>query len=159
MQGDITGLCVDGIVNPANSYGYMGGGVAAALKEAGGEEIELEAISHAPIPIGHAILTTAGTLKASYIIHSPTMAQPAEKIDASNVKEATWAALEAADERHLKKIAIPGMGTGEGEVPKRKAAEAMIETIVNFNEQYLVEAILIDKDQEMVDEWKRLITP
>ena len=73
------------------------------------------------------------------------MEQPAALIDAGNVQEATRAALECADENGLKKIAIPGMGTGVGGVPVDKAAVAMLQAIVNFNEQSLEEVILIDK--------------
>lgn len=154
-QGDITNLAIDAIVNAANSYGYMGGGVAGAIKRIGGQEIEMEAVSYAPIPIGSAIITTAGRLKCKHIIHSPTMEQPASLIDVGNVIEATRAALECADENNLKIIAIPGMGTGVGGIPKDKAAKAMLEVIINFNEKSLQEVILIDRNKEMVDEWNK----
>lgn len=152
-QGDITPLQVDAIVNAANSYGYMGGGVAGAIKRKGGHEIEIEAVSQAPIPVGSAVMTTAGRLKCKHIIHAPTMEQPASLIDVGNVKEAVRAALECAEEKNLKIIAIPGMGTGVGGVPLNKAAKAMLEVIVNFNEKSLEEVILIDRNKEMVDEW------
>jgi len=154
-QGDITELAIDAIVNAANSYGYMGGGVAGAIKRIGGQEIETEAVSKAPIPIGEAIITSAGNLKCKHVIHSPTMEQPASLIDINNVKEATRAALECADENNLKTIAIPGMGTGVGGVPRDKAAKAMLETIINFNEKSLQEVILIDRNKEMVGEWNK----
>lgn len=153
--GDITEQEVDAIVNAANSYGYMGGGVAGAIKRIGGQEIEIEAVSKAPIPIGSAVITTAGRLKCRYVIHAPTMEQPASLIDVNNVKEATRAALECADENNLKIIAMPGLGTGVGGVPRDKAAKAMLETIINFEEKNIKEAILIDKNKEMVDEWNR----
>lgn len=155
LKGDITALDVDAIVNAANSYGYMGGGVAGAIKRMGGEEIEMEAVSQAPIPIGSAVITTAGRLKCKKVIHAPTMEQPACKIDVGNVTEATRAALSCADENGLKKIAIPGMGTGVGGVPKEKAAMAMIEVIVNFNEKTLEEVILMDIGDEMVNGWNK----
>ncbi len=154
-QGDITELEADAIVNAANSYGYMGGGVAGAIKRQGGQEIEIEAVSKAPIPIGSAVITTAGRLKCKYVIHAPTMEQPSSLIDVGNVKEATKAALECADENNLKKIAIPGMGTGVGGVPCEKAAIAMIEVIVNFNEKNLEEVILVDRNKEMADEFNK----
>jgi O-acetyl-ADP-ribose deacetylase (regulator of RNase III) len=155
VEGDITCLNVDAIVNAANSYGYMGGGVAGAIKRKGGEEIEIEAVSQAPIPIGAAVITSGGSLGCK-VIHAPTMEQPASFIDAGNVSEATRAALEAADEQGLKRIAIPGMGTGVGGVPRGKAAIAMIEVIINFNEKSLEEIILVDRNKEMVEEWKRV---
>jgi len=155
IQGDITNLEVDAVVNAANSYGYMGGGVAGAIKRIGGQEIEMEAVSYAPIPIGSAVVTKAGRLKCKHVIHAPTMEQPASLIDVENVKEATRAALECADENGLKRIAIPGMGTGIGGVPMDKAAMTMIEVIVNFNEKSLQEVILVDRTKEMVDEWNK----
>lgn len=157
IQGDITNLAIDAIVNAANSYGYMGGGVAGAIKRIGGQEIETEAVSKAPIPVGYAIITTAGRLKCKYVIHSPTMEQPGSLINVGNVIEATRAALECADENNLKRIAIPGMGTGIGGVPCEKAAKSMIEVIVNFNENSLEEVILIDRNKEMVDEWNKAL--
>ncbi|MBU0614791.1 MAG: macro domain-containing protein [Nanoarchaeota archaeon] len=150
IEADIGQLQVDAIVNPANSYGYMGGGIAGAIKKQGGHEIETEAIAFAPIPIGHAVLTTAGTLRSKHIIHSPTMEQPAAITDLATIKEATKAALECADENNLKKIAIPGMGTGVGRVPKEKAALAILETILNYEPTSVEEVILFDQDKEMV---------
>jgi len=52
VRGDITKMEVEAIVNPANSLLVMGGGVAGAIKRAGGKEIEEEAVKHAPIPVG-----------------------------------------------------------------------------------------------------------
>jgi O-acetyl-ADP-ribose deacetylase len=150
-QADIGQLQVDAIINPANSYGFMGGGIAGAIKQFGGQEIEMEVIAHAPIPIGHAVLTTAGNLRAKHIIHSPTMEQPAAVTDLATIKEATKAALDCAEENNFKKIAIPGMGTGVGRVPKEKAALAILEVILNYEPNSLEEVVLFDKSQEMVD--------
>lgn len=156
---DITELEVDAIVNAANSYGYMGGGIAGVIKRKGGIEIEREAVSKAPIPIGYAILTKAGKLKAKYVIHSPTMEQPASLTDINKIKEATRAALECADENNLKVIAMPGMGTGVGGVPKNKAAKAMIESINNFKAKVknLKEIILVDIKEDMIKAFEKAI--
>ena len=156
-QGDITTIKVDAIVNAANSYGYMGGGVAGAIKSVGGIEIEQEAVSQAPMPIGHAVITTAGALKAKHVIHAPTMEQPAQLTDIGRIKEATRAALECADRNNLKTIAIPGMGTGVGRVPKDKAASAMVSVIKSFEAHSLEEVILIDMGNEMVKEFERAL--
>lgn len=157
IKGDITSLNVDAIVNAANSYGQMGGGVAGAIKKQGGIEIEKEAISKAPIPIGSAILTTAGKLKAKHVIHAPTMLQPASLIDINNVREATRAALKCADENNLKIIAIPSMGTGVGGVPKEKAAKAIVEEIKKFKAKSLKEVILVGYEEEMFREFEKAI--
>jgi O-acetyl-ADP-ribose deacetylase (regulator of RNase III) len=127
VTGDITEQKVDAIVNPANSWLVMGGGVAGAIKRIGGQEIEEEALKHAPISVGKAVATGAGKLKAKYVIHAPTMERPAMRIDVENVKLAVRAALECADELRLKSVAFPGMGTGVGGLALDKAAEAMID--------------------------------
>jgi len=156
-KGDITELKVDAIVNAANSYGYMGGGVAGAIKRKGGIRIEQEAVEKAPMPIGHAVLTTAGLLKAKHVIHAATMEQPSSLTDVNNVKEATRASLECADENKLKVIAMPGLGTGVGDVPKDEAAKAIIKVILNFNAKSLEEVILMDIGDKMVKEFEKVL--
>jgi len=65
-RGDLTKVEAHAICNPANSLLYMGGGAAGALKRAGGEEIEREALKQAPVPVGKAVATTAGRLRARW---------------------------------------------------------------------------------------------
>jgi len=83
LTGDITKQEVDAIVNPANSMLVMGGGVAGAIKRVGGKEIEDESVKHAPVPVGEAVATGAGRLKAKYVIHAPTMERPAARARAA----------------------------------------------------------------------------
>jgi O-acetyl-ADP-ribose deacetylase (regulator of RNase III) len=128
-RGDITRMRADAIVNPANSRLVMGGGVAGAIKRAGGPTIEKEAVQRAPIAVGEAVATTAGKLEAKYVIHAPTMARPAMNTNLTSVEKATTAALNVARKLRLTSIAIPGMGTGVGGVPVREAALTMIEAI------------------------------
>jgi len=149
-RGDLTQIDCDAIVNPANSFGYMGGGVAGAIKRIGGIEIEKEAISKAPIEVGKAVATTAGTLTCEYVIHAPTMRQPAMKIGVENVKLATQAALELGVELNLKTIAIPGIGTGVGRVPVEDAAEVIVSLAKQFENKF-EKIILIDRNEDMVD--------
>ena len=131
-SGDITKLEVDAIVNPANSLLLMGGGVAGAIKRVGGEEIEKEALKYAPIPVGKAVATTAGKLKAKAVIHAPTMERPAMRTSVNKVRAAVKAALECAEEKGYVSIAFPGMGTGVGGVPVSDAARVMVEVIKEF---------------------------
>jgi O-acetyl-ADP-ribose deacetylase (regulator of RNase III) len=149
-KGDLTKVTCDAIVNPANSFGYMGGGVAGAIKRFGGIEIEKEAISKAPIDVGKAVATTAGILPCNYVIHAPTMKQPAMKIGVENIKLATQAALKLGIELNLKIIAFPGMGTGVGGVPVEDAAETIVGIVKEFENKF-EKIILIDRNDEMVD--------
>ena len=150
-KGSITGEDVDALVNAANSYMYMGGGVAGAIKRAGGDIIEEEALRKAPVPIGEAVATTAGKLNARFIIHAPTMVRPG-LTNPDNVYKATKAALEKADEVGIHSIAIPGMGTGVGRVPPESAAEAVTRAVKNHikRETGIRKIVLIDIDDEMV---------
>lgn len=128
-SGDITKLEVDAIVNAANSHLIMGGGVAGAILRAGGNEIQQEANKKAPVPVGKAVATTAGKLKARYVIHAPTMEQPAMPTSKQKVRLATRGALECARQLRISSIAFPGMGTGVGGLNLEEAAEAMVAEI------------------------------
>jgi len=154
--GDLTQIKCDAIVNPANSYGFMGGGVAGAIKRIGGVEIENEAISKAPIDVGKAVATTSGNLPCKFVIHAPTMKEPAMRINAENVKLATKAALELGFELKLNSIAIPGMGTGVGRVPVEDAAREIVNIAKQYNEKFK-KIILTDRNKEMVESFKSFI--
>ena len=156
QKGDLTKIPCDAIVNPANSFGYMGGGVAGAIKQVGGDQIEKQAIAKSPIPVGSAGFTVAGSLPCSFVIHAPTMKQPAMRIDVNNVIEATRAALELGVELRLKTIAIPGMGTGVGGVPKEIAAEAIVRIAKGFEDKF-EKIILIDRNNDMIDSFKKYL--
>ncbi|MGB9576950.1 MAG: macro domain-containing protein [Candidatus Micrarchaeia archaeon] len=125
-KGDLTQFKADAIVNPANSRGEMGGGVAGALKRAGGARIEEDAMAAAPIKIGCAVATSAGALNARFVIHAPTMSLPAQKTNAKAVDLAVAAALSKAAELGVESIAFPGMGTGVGGVSAREATNTMV---------------------------------
>ena len=71
QQGDITKVNAEAIINPANSFGWMGGGSAGAIKKAGGQEIEKEIVDKSPLEIGKAVATTAGKLPHKAVIHAP----------------------------------------------------------------------------------------
>lgn len=156
IKGDLTQTECDAIVNPANSFGFMGGGVAGVIKRVGGIEIEKEAISKAPIPIGKAVATTAGNLPCKYVIHAPTMKQPAMRIGTENVKLATKAALELGVKLNLKSIAIPGMGTGVGGVPTHEAAKAMVNIAKEFENKF-EKIILIGIHEDLVKSFRNFI--
>jgi len=146
---DIAGVEADAIVNPANSLATMGGGVAGVLKRAGGVSIEQEAKKKAPIPLGSAVITKAGTLKAKHIIHAPTMEKPTGETSYEIVASAMHAALDRADAHKVKTLAVHGMGTGVGKLNKDKAAAVMVKVIQQFQPLYLQKIILVATDKEL----------
>jgi len=127
-KGDLTRVSADAIVNAANNALWMGGGVAGALKRAGGKEIEEEAVKLGPIPVGEAVVTGAGALKARYVIHAAVMATDLAT-DAEKIRTATQNSLLRAEELGLKSVAFPALGTGVGGFPYSRAAEVMIDAV------------------------------
>jgi O-acetyl-ADP-ribose deacetylase (regulator of RNase III) len=128
LEGDITGVETDAIVNAANNALWMGGGVAGAIKRVGGKEIEDEAVERGPIPVGEALVTGAGALKTRYVIHAAVMGTDLET-DAGKIRSATKKSLLRAEELGLRSIAFPALGTGVGGFPHREAAEIMLEVV------------------------------
>jgi len=126
VQGDLTVLAVDAIVNAANDRLWMGGGVAGAIKQRGGAEIEQEATRLGPIPIGEAVATGAGRLPARYVIHAVTMGQDLATNE-RYLRAATRSALRVAETLRLRSVALPALGTGVGGFPLDRAAAAMLE--------------------------------
>ncbi len=131
FQGDITAIEADAIVNPANSLMIMGGGVAGAIRRAAGDEVEAEARRYAPVPVGEAVVTSAGRLspRIKAVIHAPTMERPAMRTTVEKVRKATEAALKVASEKGFKTIAFPAMGAGVGGVPVKDSVYNMLEVI------------------------------
>ena len=127
-KGDLTRVSADAIVNAANNALWMGGGVAGALKRAGGKEIEEEAVKLGPIPVGEAVVTGAGALKARYVIHAAVMATDLAT-DAEKIRTATQNSLLRAEELGLKSVAFPALGTGVGGFPYSRGAEVMIDAV------------------------------
>ena len=155
QSGDITEAKVDAIVNPANTYGWMGGGVAGAIKQKGGEEIEKEIVAKGHMELGKAVSTTAGELPFKSIIHAPTMENPADKATSYNVAMAVKGALHFADDQGYESIAVPGMGTGVGDFPVEEAAQLMMQEIKAFKPLNLKRVVLIDLNESMIKAWEK----
>lgn len=125
VEGNIAELEVDAIANAANDHLWMGAGVAGAIKRAGGEEIEREAVASGPIGIGEAVATDAGALPARHVIHGAVMGQDL-RTDADTVAATTRRVLEVADEVGARSLALPAFGTGVGGFPLEECAAIMV---------------------------------
>jgi O-acetyl-ADP-ribose deacetylase (regulator of RNase III) len=124
VEGDITALETDAIANAANDRLWMGAGVAGAIKRAGGEEIEREAVALGPITLGDAVATGAGRLRAKHVIHGAVMGQDL-RTNADLIARATRRCLEVADELGARSLALPAFGTGVGGFPLAECAAIM----------------------------------
>jgi O-acetyl-ADP-ribose deacetylase (regulator of RNase III) len=127
VEGDITALEVDAIANAANNALWMGAGVAGAIKRAGGEEIEREAVAQGPIEVGGAVATGAGRLRAKHVVHGAVMGQDL-RTDEELVRRTTESCLALADELGCRSLALPAFGTGVGGFPLDDCARIMVQT-------------------------------
>jgi O-acetyl-ADP-ribose deacetylase len=125
VERDITALEVDAIANAANNHLWMGAGVAGAIKRAGGEEIEREAVQLGPIEVGDAVATSAGRLPARWVIHGAVMGQDLQT-NADLVRRTTESCLQVADELGAESLALPAFGTGVGGFPLEECARIMV---------------------------------
>jgi O-acetyl-ADP-ribose deacetylase (regulator of RNase III) len=149
-HGDITMLFADAIVNPADPSGSMTAGLAAEIKLSGGEEIEKEAVKKAPIPPGAAIPTAAGALPNLYVIHAAVADEPGGRSSPATVRLAAGAVLALAEALKIESVAIPGLGTGAGNVSREDSAAAILEAIKAHRPKSLSDITLIDRDEAMV---------
>ncbi len=132
IQGDITTVDTEVIVNAANNEFWMGSGVAGAIKSAGGDYIEKEAVAKGPVMPGEAVFSTAGTLPFKVIIHAAVMGQNL-KTNARLISKATVASLNIAEQLKIKSIAFPAFGTGVGNFPMQACAFNMINAVQEYS--------------------------
>jgi len=111
VQGDITHMAVDAIVNAANTDLTMDTGVAAAIRRRAGDRIQEECERLAPIRLGEAVVTSGVKLKALFVIHAASM-RPDEKATADSLRLAPRASLMRAEEKAIRSMAFPVIGTG-----------------------------------------------
>lgn len=131
VEGDLTELDHDAIVNPANSALQLGGGVAGAIRDKGGPAIQAECDRLAPIGVGEAVMTGGGRLLARQVIHAvgPRMGEGDEE---EKLAAATRRALELSEERGLRSLALPAISTGIFGFPIDRAAAVMLGTAIAF---------------------------
>lgn len=148
VQGDITTLAVDAIVNAANTSLLGGGGVDGAIHRAGGPEILADCrkirAKQGGCPTGEAVITTAGQLPATYVIHTvgPVWSNKQQEQKKALLAACYQNSLNLAIAHQVKTIAFPNISTGVYHFPKPLAAEIAIETVQSFlNEDEGIEQI------------------
>jgi O-acetyl-ADP-ribose deacetylase (regulator of RNase III) len=113
VQGDIAEQEADALVNAAGTSLRMGSGVAGALRRGANGPIDEAATEQGPIELGSVAVTDAFELPAEYVIHAAAMPHYGDgQATADSIREATRAALAAADERGCESLVIPALGCG-----------------------------------------------
>jgi O-acetyl-ADP-ribose deacetylase (regulator of RNase III) len=131
IQGDITEMATQAIVNAANAGLILGGGVAGAIRRKGGPSIQEECNKIGGTFVGGAVITGGGNLKAKYVIHAvgPRMGEGNED---EKLRNATVNSLKLADENKIKSISFPAVSSGIFGFPIERCAAIMIKTAVEY---------------------------
>jgi O-acetyl-ADP-ribose deacetylase (regulator of RNase III) len=135
VQGDLTQEAVDAIVNAANSHLMHGGGVAGAIAQRGGPQIQAESSAwvrqHGPVPHDRPAYTGGGNLPCRYVIHAvgPVWGDGDED---AKLSAAVRGSLRLADQLSLASIAFPAISTGIFGFPKERAARVILAAIQKY---------------------------
>jgi O-acetyl-ADP-ribose deacetylase (regulator of RNase III) len=164
INGDITRMQVDAIVNAANTSLLGGGGVDGAIHRAGGKAILEECIKirerQGGCGVGEAVITTAGKMPAKYVIHTVGPVWSKSKSGADELlAHAYYNSLKTAIENGVKTIAFPNISTGIYHFPKDKAAEIAIQTVRDFLPEHsqIEKVIFVCFDEENYAIYKKLL--
>lgn len=137
LDDDILKLSADAIVSPANSFGYMDGGLDLKYSEHFGWELEgrvrvrLENDYFGEIPVGSAIITRTNFEQVPLLITAPTMRVPSDVSSTVNAYLAFKAILQAIiahnaqNKQQIETVLCPGLATGEGKMPPERCAKQM----------------------------------
>lgn len=138
VQGDITGMEVDVVVNAANADLVHGGGVAAAIADAGGLPITAESEAwveeHGRVPFGGAAITTAGEMPSSYVVHvvGPVYVGGGHG-EEERLRAAVVAALDAAGGLGSTSVALPAISSGIYGYPTAEATHVIVSAAADWS--------------------------
>lgn len=132
-QGNILSVEAEAIVSPANSFGYMDGGIDLAYSEHFGWDVEqalrerLLAAWDGELPVGNAVVVPIEGARFRWLVSAPTMRVPSRVADTPNAYLAFRAALRAARAHPspIRSLVCPGLCTGEGRMPADRCARQM----------------------------------
>jgi len=137
IQDDITKIAADAIVNAANTSLLGGGGVDGAIHRAGESKILQECMAirlkQGGCKVGEAVITTAGNLPATYVIHTVGPIWKGGDLNEDQLLANCYInCLNLAIKHQLKTIAFPNISTGVYHFPKQRAAEIAKQTVNSF---------------------------
>lgn len=141
LQGDITKMKVDAVVNAANKQLAGGGGVDGAIHKAGGpvimEECREIVNKRGELPTGEAAMTIAGKMPARFVIHTVgPVWQGGEQGEAELLAAAYRNSLALAEDQGCKSVAFPNISTGVYGFPKDQAAEIAWQTVTQWLQEH-----------------------
>jgi O-acetyl-ADP-ribose deacetylase (regulator of RNase III) len=162
IQGDITNISTEAIVNAANTSLLGGGGVDGAIHRKGGKTILEECIKiknkQGGCNVGESVITTAGNLPSKYVIHTVGPVWNGDKEEKTRLLEACYRnCLILAENKNLKSIAFPNISTGIYRFPKDKAAKIAVKVIQEFQYNSIEEVVFVCFDDENHQLYKEIL--
>jgi O-acetyl-ADP-ribose deacetylase (regulator of RNase III) len=157
VQGDITQQETEAIGNAANSALAGGGGVDGAIHRAGGPSLmaELRA-KYKGCPTGSAVITSAGNLKAKYVIHAVGPRYSGSSKDPEFLSNAYRKSLELCTQNKISSVAFPSISTGIYGYPVEEASRIALKTVIDYLKNHpeikLVRFVLFDSNTNRVYE-------
>lgn len=122
LQGDLTQVAADAIVNAANSQLMVGGGVDHAINQAGGPSIQQECRRIGGCAPGSAVATGAGRLNAKYVFHAVGPVYRGKERDVEQLASCHLKCLDLALEKGCRSVAFPAISTGAFGYPVAEAS-------------------------------------
>jgi O-acetyl-ADP-ribose deacetylase (regulator of RNase III) len=162
IQGDITKIEVDAIVNAANTSLLGGGGVDGAIHSAGGKAILDECRKIGGCNVGEAVITTAGNLPAKFVIHTVGPIWRGGKNNEDQLLANAYRnSLQLAVDNKIETIAFPNISTGVYNFPKERAAKIALSTVSAFlqSNNVIKEVIFVCFDKENVEIYNEIFKP
>ncbi|MEM2536368.1 MAG: O-acetyl-ADP-ribose deacetylase [Candidatus Hadarchaeales archaeon] len=142
VQGDITEQETEAIVNAANPSLMGGGGVDGAIHRKGGPTIREECARIRErewpdgLPVGEAVITSGGRLKAKYVIHTVgPIWRGGNKREPQLLAKAYRSSLSLAVSKGIKRISFPSISTGAYGYPVEKASRVALRAVKEFLER------------------------
>ncbi len=158
VRGDITDMEIGAFVFDITDDVKLGSGFGGAIQQRGGIVIQKQLDEIGSCPTGEAVVTEAGILKADWIIHAngPKFREEDEE---KKLRKTVQSALDRAEEKGVKRLAFPPMGTGLYQVPLDLCTRVMVETISQHlaNGSTLDEVVIVAPDNREFNPFKAQI--
>ena len=161
LQGDITKLEVDAIVNAANRSLLGGGGVDGAIHRAAGRSLLEECRTLNGCETGQSKITKGYNLPAKYVIHTVgPVWSGGNKQEKELLKSCYYTALELAREYNIKTIAFPSISCGVYRFPIEEACKIAISTVKEYLNNYdgFEKVIFINPSEDIVEIYEKILT-
>jgi O-acetyl-ADP-ribose deacetylase (regulator of RNase III) len=156
-QADIFEVEAEAMVYPGTANGALGDERGHRLLKLVGTELALETQDASPIAVGAAMVVEVNGLKVDYVIYSPLVLEPGEKIIVENVRRCTRAALVAMVAKELESLVLPAILPNSDDMSVAETSRAIVDEIRGFRADHDFAVTVVDTDPLVVESLNRAI--